>query len=351
MLIALQKVEKGSTKFISAEGKDELAGLGTRMYLNYSSIFNGKVNLNEGITKEVRTKQSADAFLSGLKKSLKDSAVVNEYNDDTDLRFYDLSPGYKKFENSIDDSELMLSLQKAARLEEINNRLINGVFSSEFVKKLSESTRAKFVSDLFGFAAVVYSLDAEIKQNGFTADDLDFKSFFTCEELKRLADLDAADENLKKGPGTNSNGIQVRIAVPLLVNFINTTDAFIKDQKYNAELRFAHAETIAPFAALLQISTADKATTNGAELTRAWDAAKVICLGSNIQWVFYKNPDSQNYLVKVLLNEQEVKITGLHTDSFPYYQWRDLRSFYMAKLNKMGVRLTDDMKEYLVNLK
>ncbi|MCR8561929.1 histidine phosphatase family protein [Mucilaginibacter sp. BJC16-A38] len=350
MVVALQKVEKGNTKNISAEGRDELKGLGERMYANYDNVFAGAINLNVAVTKEVRTEQSADAFLSGLKKRLKDSVAIKKTNDDTHLRFYDLSPAYKSFEDNIDESEPKLSLEKAANIDAINNAVTARFFTADFLSKLDDNAKSKFVSDVFGFATIVYSLAAEIKQAGFTTADLDFKSMFACDELATIGMLDSIDENLKKGPGTDNNGIQVRVAVPLLVDFINTADDFIRGKKFNAQLRFAHAETIAPFAALLQIADADRASKDPSKLGASWQASKVIPLSSNIQWVFYKRKNASSYLVKVLLNEQEVHITGLATKTI-YYKWTDLCALYATKLTKLGVKLTDDMNVYLNTLK
>jgi len=351
MVIALQKIEKGNTKSISVEGKEELKGLGERMYLSYPNVFKAKLNLDVAVTKEIRTKQSADAFLQGLNSKLKDSATVSFYNDDTGLRFYDLSPAYKRFEDGVDSNALTLSLQKAAHFTATNKGIISRFFTASFLNKLNEDEQAKFVADVFGFTTIVYSLKAEIKQAGFQLADLDFKSFFTCDELQKLGELDSADENQKKGPGTDNDGIQVRVAVPLLVDFINTTDEFIKNGKYDARLRFAHAETIAPFAALLQIASADKSAKNMAGLTTNWQSSKVIPLSSNIVWVFYKQKGTPGYRVKVLLNEKEAHIDGLNKKSFPYYKWNGLRALYIAKLSKLHVKLTDDMNKYLVNIK
>jgi multiple inositol-polyphosphate phosphatase/2,3-bisphosphoglycerate 3-phosphatase len=350
MALALQKVEKGNTKFISAEGREELKDLGERMYNNYSDVFNNKPELSVAITKEVRTKQSADAFLKGLNGKLKDSASISEYNDDTALRFYDASPAYKKFEAGIDEGDLKLSLNQLAHFEEINKAVTSRFFTADFLKGMGDEDREKFVAEIFGFATIVYSLNAEIKQAGFQLTDLDFQSFFTCDELSRLGLLDAADENLKKGPGSDNDGIQVRVAAPLLVDFINTSDEFIKTGKFNARLRFAHAETIAPFAALLQIAAADRASKDPAKLNDFWSASGVIPLSANIQWIFYKKKSSPEYLVKILLNEKEAHITGLNEKSFPYYKWNDLRALYLEKLNRLHVKLTDDIAAYLVNL-
>ncbi len=352
MVIALQKVEKGSTKFISAEGKNELKGLGERMYLNYGNVFKGQPNLSVAITKEIRTKQSADAFLQGLNSKLKDTAITNFYNDDTALRFYDLSPAYKSFEDGVDSGAVMQALQKASHFDELNKAVTARFFTADFLAKqaLTETQEEKFTADVFGFATIVYSLKEEIEQKSYQLADLDFKSFFSCDELKKLGELDSIDENLKKGPGTDNNGIQVRIAVPLLVDFIKAADEFIATGKYNARLRFAHAETTAPFAALLQISSADKATITASKPNDNWHSANVIPLSANIQWVFYKKKGTPGYLVKVLLNEKEAHIDGLSKVSI-YYKWSDLRALYMSKLAKLGVKLTDDMGAYLASVK
>lgn len=350
MVLALQRVENNNAKSISIEGKSELEGIGERMYANYSNVFKNKATLNVRITKEIRTKQSADAFLSGLNEKLPNPLSPEEYNDDTDLRFYDLSPAYKKFENDVDSNEPKISFNKALHLDEINNAFTARFFKPEF--KISEAQKEKFVSDIFGFTTIVYSLQTEIKQAGLEMKDIDFKSFFTCDQLKELSILDSADEYLKKGPGANNDGIQVRVAVPLLVDFIKTSEEFIQSGKYNAELRFAHAETIAPFAALLQIAGADKASTDIKQIDKVWKSSEGIPLSSNIQWIFYKKGNSDEYLVKVLLNEKEAHITGLaNSKSSPYYTWKELRAFYMKKLATLHVDLGDNMNTFLTDLK
>lgn len=68
-------------------------------------------------------------------------------------------------------------------------------------------------------------------------------------------------------------------------------------------------------------------------------------MGSNIQMVFYRLENKQNYneediLVKVLLNEAEA---NLPTDpvSGNYYRWSDLRSHYMNKLDNFSSRFPE----------
>jgi multiple inositol-polyphosphate phosphatase/2,3-bisphosphoglycerate 3-phosphatase len=349
MVKALAKVEKGKVKSISEEGIAELQGIGERMQAHYSGVFKTSANLNVTETKEIRTKQSADAFLSGLKKNMGKEPVIKEYIDDTNLRFYDFSPVYKQFEEDGEWVKYRQALATQVRLEQVNNIIATRAFTGSFLKTLTSANRDKLVSDIFGFAAITYSLKQEIKDAGFKTSDTNFISLFTPQEISVLAQLDQADDYYQKGPGIDPNGIQARIAAPLLANFITTADEFMKTGTYNAQLRFAHAETISPFATFLGISTADKSTKT-TRIGAYWQAANVIPLSANIQWIFYKNA-AGNYLVKILLNEKEVHITGLATTSYPYYSWTKLREFYMDKLQKLHIGLTDDMNSYLQNVK
>jgi hypothetical protein len=352
MVLALDKIEHTQVKSISGEGRAELQGIGQRMFKHYPQVFAGAPKLNVGITKEIRTKQSANAFLTGLKSGFKDSAKVKEYNDDTNLRFYDSSPAYTAFvDNGGKWQDAMNKLQKQLQYDKLKNTIVAKWLSPAFIQTLDDENIEVLVDDIFGFAAIVPSLRAELAKAGVNPAELNFASLFTCDELIALSKIDVADDYLKKAPGTDNNGIQVRIAVPLLVNFINTTDAFIKSAPVNAELRFAHAETIAPFAALLGVDKASKVAADIAKLDAAWKSSDIIPLSANIQWIFYKKKGSGQLLVKVLLNEQEVHINGLATKTFPYYNWADMRKLYMAKLSRLHVGLADNMNEYLRNVK
>ncbi|WCT14635.1 histidine-type phosphatase [Mucilaginibacter jinjuensis] len=347
MILRLEKVEGVDTKSISDEGRTELQDIARRMYAQNKNVFANTVNLNVGITKEIRTKQSADAFLGGLKDGLKSQPTINQYNDDTNLRFYDTAPAYKAFEEAGPYSPIMEALEKSEHITDVNKALANRIFKADFTAKRSAQQLDKFTSDVFGFTTIVYSLKSEIARAGFNTEELNFKSFFTCDELYHLGQVDVADDFYKKGPGMDLNGIQVRIAVPLLINFIKTTDEFIAGGKYTAQLRFAHAETIIPFSALLGIEAANKSTKDLTRINKDWQAAQVAPLSSNIQWILYKKANSSDYLVKILLNEKEARIAGLKTATYPYYKWGDLKAFYTKKLNDYGVKMDDDMNKYL----
>ncbi|WP_419803573.1 histidine-type phosphatase [Mucilaginibacter sp.] len=350
MVLKLEKVEQGNTKFISAEGRAELHGIAGRMVHQYPTVFEEPLNIKLSVTKEIRTAQSADAFFTGINSSTSNKPLITKITDDTNLRFYDFSPAYDVYKKSDAVKKNLKLLQKQERINLIDNRIAKNIFKPLFAEKLSADETEKFTAEIFGFATIVYSLQNEIARAGFSTAELNFSTIFTCEELGHLGSVGAAEDYLKKGPANNLNGIQVKIAVPLLINFIKTTDEFIATGKYNAQLRFAHAETILPFAAILDISSADKTVADLSKLSQFWRPENIAPLSSNIQWVLYRKKGSKNCLIKVLLNEKEIPITGLATKNFPFYTWDDLKGFYLKKLSAWNIKLGTDMVLYLKNL-
>lgn len=126
---------------------------------------------------------------------------------------------------------------------------------------------------------------------------------------------------------------------------------FTQSKPYSAVLRFAHAESIAPFAAILNLEGASTATKNIQTFDQLWKAKNIIPFSANIQMLLYKNPWNNSYLVKFLLNEKETKIKGLGTKIAPYYLYKDVRAFYLKKLKDLGLGLNSNMEEYLNNAK
>ncbi len=79
-----------------------------------------------------------------------------------------------------------------------------------------------------------------------------------------------------------------------------------------------------------------------------WEAGEIIPLSANIQWILYSN--GKDYLIRILLNEKEVTLP-IATAHFPYYNWNDVKKYYLQKLNALQISLADDTHRYLLQLK
>lgn len=352
-LAKFQKVEIKHLESISTLGAAELKGIAVRMYKNEKELFVKSNKVLISTTAKGRTKQSAEAFLSGLEQQapgFKKAAFFN-YADDYNLRFFDFSPAYTYFEEHGSWKQDLAQLEKLNGMETVYTQFAARIFKADYAAKLTVEQRSDICNDVFGFYTIMGALTPEIIAEGFTAEELDLSSFFSVQEKEKLALLNSADDFLKKGPGMHSEGIQVKIAAPLLADFISSADKFMKSQPYSADLRFAHAETVAPFAALLGIEGASAAVKNVADAAKVWKSENVIPFSANIQWIFYKHKQTGDYLVKFLLNEKEVAISGFPVKAFPYYHWTDVRKFYLKKLEALNYQLSGDPKAFLQNVK
>ncbi|GAA3951476.1 histidine-type phosphatase [Pedobacter ginsengiterrae] len=353
LILNLGKEEEGHVASISKSGEDELKGIAERMFDHHKSIFVPAKPILVSTTKKGRTKESAEAFLEGLKSRnpVSTEKVTFNFADDDHLRFYDFSKTYDEFKEKGNWIGAYQKLAESKQLKTISNKFTSKFFKSGYLYKLTQEDKIAFTEDIYGFYTILNAVGAEIKQAGLTAKELDFKSLFSMEDLSVLGTLGDAEDFLTKGPGINNNGIQVRIAAPLLADFINTTDAFLKSKPVGADLRFSHAETIAPFAAIMNIKGASESANDVMRFNQNWKAENVIPFSANIQWIFYQNKSNGKYLVKFLLNEKEAVINCLPTNSFPFYTWSSVRAFYLKRLKMLNFGLQDDAHKYLLNVK
>ena len=117
------------------------------------------------------------------------------------------------------------------------------------------------------------------------------------------------------------------------MDFLETTNNAIIEGNVSADLRFAHAETIIPFAALLGIDIASAQTNDLNYVLDIWKDYQIAPMAANIQWILYNN-DSGEYLIKMLLNEKEVTFP-IESDNIPYYKWDDVSSYYQTILDSL----------------
>lgn len=352
--------EKGNYENITLLGAEEQRGIAQRMFSENKTVFNGKA-IDVLMTSKVRTQQSAKAFLTGFPASLINKTRCTVIADSLDamLRFYDMSPAYDKYINSKAILSHLDSLQQDERTDEAANHICQKLFFDSFCRQLSgkkitadigsgkEKTidATAFAQALYDVYSIWFLATREIKQACHCTLENNIGNAFSIEDLQWLDLVNNAEDFYAKGPAEDAMGIQVTIAAPLLVHFINTTDSVINGSKQaNAVLRFTHAEAISPFATLLGIPEASAESQSAYAFQKNWQASHIIPLSANIQWILYKN--EKHYSVKFLLNEKEVKLP-VETSSFPYYDWQTVREYYIEKLSKLGINLHSDMKAYL----
>ena len=134
----------------------------------------------------------------------------------------------------------------------------------------------------------------------------------------------------------------------LLRNIIETTDTVTQTQ---ATLRFGHEVCVMPLACLLELDNCGIAVDDLNELDKYWRNYRIYPMACNIQLIFYKPKKTltshlspltsqKDILVKALLNERECRLP-IPTTQYPYYNWADLRQYYLNKLDSFDQREAD----------
>jgi hypothetical protein len=120
----------------------------------------------------------------------------------------------------------------------------------------------------------------------------------------------------------------------LLRHIIAQADSCIALPRPGITLRFGHETALMPLVCLMEIDSFGLPIDNLNQLEkRGWVNYRVFPMGANVQMVFYRRDQADDdVLVKVLLNENEATLP-LKTDCAPYYHWRDVRDYYLRKLD------------------
>lgn len=335
------EIEKDNYENISLLGDAEQHAIGERLRSSAATAFKGR-GITIEVTHKKRTRQSADGFLKAFAdyKGKTEFKLVQDTNENV-LRFYDLSPAYDAYKDGKVIAVRIDSLLRDPRSKETASRVCKRIFTGV----LSEKEQMAVTEWLYDLYSIQFSLVMEMQK----ADvHFDFGKAFTTEDLQWLDKVSSAADFLEKGAGLDTLGIQSRIAAPLLLDLVTSTDNLIKGKiKKDAVLRFSHAEAISPLATLMGIPEASVPSASIFDFDKHWHAEDIIPLSANIQWIIYGN--GKQYLIKVLLNEREVALP-VKTNSYPYYKWEDVKTYYLSKLRKIGVKPGDDMHKYLLNV-
>ena len=217
--------------------------------------------------------------------------------------------------------EEVLAVKMAFRKEHLHpERLMKSLFKSEDYVKWKVDA-GKLMSYLFELAVILQNNDT----------DLELYSLFTKEECYDLWLIGNLEWYIDYGPSPLTQGKMPYVEANLLENILNTADTCIVKKENSATLRFGHETCVLPLACLLELGDCAYHTTDVNSLADVWRNYRIFPKACNIQFVFYRKKANDDILVKVLLNEQEMKLP-VESDLAPYYHWKDVEAYYRNKL-------------------
>ena len=303
---------------LSVLGELEQKGIAGRMMRHYPQLFSNSVKVEAIATYVPRCINSMDAFLTRLMQdnpSLRIQRNEGRQYDDI-LRFFDLNKSYVNYKNNGD----WLSIYEAFVRNKISSASIMKKFFIEPERETDEEAE-EVVMALFSIAAILP--DTGLLTN---LDDL-----FTMEEWRSYWQTQNLRQYMSKSSAPVGRMLPVAISWPLLSDFIYTTDEVIKGKSDNAaNFRFAHAETVIPFVALMGIENTDVQISNPDSVSRYWKDYEISPMAANVQWIFYHDK-ARGVWVKILLNEKEAKLP-IATSRFPYYPWETVCAYFKERI-------------------
>ncbi|MBA5604667.1 histidine-type phosphatase [Duganella sp. FT3S] len=275
-------------------------------------------------------------------------------------RTYMDSQAYQAYASSADLHTKEGEILNQPRLAEAAQVVLARLFTPAFVASFSQGRRStnsgtysytsndgKLVQTLTGDGHTVidnptsaalalyelYCAAADMQGEGVA----DFGRYLPSAQAAVFAETDDAISFYRKGPASaGSGGVTYRMAQLLLDDFFNTADAAARgDLSQAAKLRFAHAETVVPFAALLGLRGMSESLPDDVTYrydNSPWRGETVAPMAANVQWDVYRNADG-NTLVRMLYNEKETAFkpacdsARIGSDSF-YYDYGRLRACY-----------------------
>jgi len=121
--------------------------------------------------------------------------------------------------------------------------------------------------------------------------------------------------------------------IPILQDILKKAAAAIDGTSdHISDLRFGHDTCIGPLTVLMGINGADLDPEDPYEVKNIYQNWET-CKASNIQLIFYRSSQSDDVLLKCLLNGREASLP-VPTDTYPYYKWSDFRQFYTERCSK-----------------
>ncbi|TFD83548.1 histidine-type phosphatase [Cryobacterium lactosi] len=268
---------------------------------------------------EPRATESGENFAVGLlaaNPALADKLPTTMPASPETLHFHDqeFNQDYMDYEESDLVADSVAAIWDQPQSKEVSRHVLERLYTTDFVDRLAagdyhfEDPKGKTTIDNEVDAAMMlynlYIIAPDLVEEG----DWNFDQYLEPEDAEWFAYLLDTEDFYSKGPAFVGNDITYKMATPLLQEFFDGIDARLAGSNVAATFRFAHAETIVPFAALIQLPGSEQpvtAATPYTYATNAWRGESVTPMAANVQWDVYSNSAGQT-IMRMLYNEKEI---------------------------------------------
>lgn len=307
---------------LTLRGAEQHKGIARRMVERFPEVFAGRTHVDAKSTTVIRC-------ILSMENALQQLLVMNP---ELDVR-HDASEHDMWYMNQPDRrlDRMKNSPEAKAALREFNARHENYAHTMETIFNDTaywrhEINAGSLNHSLFKLASNMQSTDLR--------DSISLYDLFTDEEIYDNWLRDNAWWYVAYGPSPLSGGVQPFSQRNLLRMMIHEADSCIALPHPGATLRYGHDTMVMPLTCLLDLDGLGQPVLSLDSLDlRGWRNYDIFPMACNIQMVFYRSdaPDG-DILVKVFRNEHETRLP-LKSGMEPYYRWKDVRAFYLARLD------------------
>ena len=273
-------------------GEAEQTQLATRMAQTFPGLFK-KARVHAISSWSPRSIMSMYAFvhqLSRLDNNLEVTTSSGRSNSPL-MRPFDTDPYYKEYV----DTRAWEDPVKALSDQLLTTTPLDRIF-----------TKGLIPQDIAAF------LDAEfqvVSSTGALGWPVALADYFTPAEYNALWAIDNLRQYLRYSSSTLTTAT-ADMAGPLLLNIITTFDNYLEhpETAVNVMLRFGHAETLMPLAALIHLPGCYYMTNHFDTVGMHWRNFYVVPMAANIRLVLMRHLKSGEYYLRVDLNELPVPL-------------------------------------------
>jgi hypothetical protein len=314
---AMDKIGYGQ---LSKLGEEEMQGIGARTGKRLSSMFaeaikdGAKVELID--SEKERAVDSAKNFSAGLSSTQPDLEITPTKSDEKLLKFDNENNRYEDFLEDGPWKAEYNRVRKLSGIDDIAVETLEHLYEPDFVAGIDK--KLFYANGIFDVYRGGPAMSRDV--------DVDTTNVMPAKAAETFAYVDDGRYFYSRGPGVQGDDGSYQAAQILLDDFFDEIDDHLLGRDNNpraAVYRFAHAEEITPFAALIQLPGADEPGTPGETYTyenNDFRVSRVAPLSANIEWVVWAKGDT--HVVSVSHNEVP---TPVGRDCKPY---EDTKNFY-----------------------
>lgn len=319
-LAVLRDVEKASYKRLgelSDKGAMQHRAIGRRMARNYPEIFAPGANVDAKATVVIRCILSMLNGMEGIQ------SIAPDVNIHTDASYADM------YFMNYDDKPAWKIHARADSTELRDYRKRNAVGDGYLSRLVSDE---KFARDSVAPGLMPYLYWVLANTQSHTGQPWLLPDVFAVDEVRQAWRHDNGMWVLHSINSPLTDNRMPLIQRNLLRNIIESTDTAALSAAPSANLRYGHDGILINLITLLDLSSLGREFASIEEAEEAGlRSYELIPMAGNVQMVFYRN-DSGDILVKALINECEATLPGTPF-SGPYYNWSDLKKYYLEKIS------------------